>query len=235
MPAPARGGDDLQGGLLQRARTKKSSTMRAARSRARPPASADAGHAQARRGRLGQRAHVDTWPSASSAASGGGGSPSALRSRAQSSSSRKAPASATPRAQRRGGRRRARSRAGWRRAAGSRPGGPGTREGLGEQVGAHAAGVAGDRDDAQPGGARRDDGAQVGGRLDEDGVAGGRQGAEGGRERGLAAGADDDVVGAQAPPASRVNQARSSSRPSTGPRSHAPGRRAARASAAPTR
>ena len=44
-------------------------------------------------------------------------------------------------------------------------------ERLGEQVGAHAVGVAGDGHHAQPGRARRDDRAQVRGRLDQHGVA----------------------------------------------------------------
>jgi hypothetical protein len=75
----------------------------------------------------------------------------------------------------------------------------GAGERLRQQVGAHAVAVAGDGHHAQPGGAGGDDGAQVGRRLDQDGVARRRQRAERGRQRGLAARADDDVVRAQAP------------------------------------
>ena len=70
------------------------------------------------------------------------------------------------------------------------------REGGGEQVRADAVGVGRDRDRAQAGGAQRRDRAEVGRRLDEDRLAGRGEGAERGRQRGLAAGADDDVVAA---------------------------------------
>ena len=110
----------------------------------------------------------------------------------------------------------------------------GALEGLGEEVGAHAVGVAGDGDDAQAGRAGGDDRAEVGRRLDEHRIAGARP-ARGTPWRGPAGRPSRRRRRARAGcrrPGARTTRAAPRG-PSTGPRSQAPVRRAARARAAP--
>ena len=176
--------------------------MRAARSRSPAGAArADGGDAQARGGGLGQRADVDD---VTVAVPGG-------QRRRRLAVDRQVAAPSRPRsgrrprprprpAPRRGGRRASvapcgLANVGW---AVEQPR-AGALEGLGEQRGAHAVAVGWARGRrAAAGGARGGERAEVGRRLDEDRLAGRGERAEGGRQRRLAARADDHVVRAEA-------------------------------------
>ena len=169
MAAPARGGDDLERGLLERPRDEEVvDDARGAQARAGGAAGADARHAQAGGGRLGQRAHVDDVPV------GVVGGQRGRRVGVGAEVARPVVLEQEGAGARDGVEHRAASvgrehgavRVGVQRLAVDQAR-AGALEGLGEEVGAHAVGVAGDRDDAQAGRAGGDDRAEVGRRLDE--------------------------------------------------------------------
>jgi hypothetical protein len=202
VPAPRRGGDELQGGLLQRAGDEEvvEQPGRAQPGAGRAPG-ADRCDAQPGGGRLRQRAQVDDVPV---------GVVGGQRRRWVAVDGEVAGVVVLD--QERGGVAHGRGdrdpavggearavRVRVQRLAVEEPG-AGAGERGGELVGSHAVGVGRHRDHPQPGGPGGGQRAEVGRRLDEQRVAGCAERAQRRRERGLPAGADHHVVGAQAGP-----------------------------------